>query len=205
MEYSKRERKEIEEAYNVILEDMNDLWQSIDKADFNLYVGLDEIGYIFPKYPKIGWRLCFDKSGIYLNCETAYHNYKIYLQKNSVVGPPKKKLRHPEAGALLVQNYPEIREKIVEKIELVSYNKQLEQEDHDKEMDKIRKVRDLYAKEIDVEVINPNGINQLNIEIKEENGKNIGTLYVGPFTINFLTNSKINLINKKEQPKVKKK
>lgn len=206
MKYTKEEQQQIRDAYNVILEDMNDLWEKAGNPEFNLQISLPQMGKFFPSYPASSWYLFFDKKGIYLENYTYLDKINLYLQKNTLIGKPIKHLKHCEAGAVLIQEYPEIREKLIFKLADINYNRQLSDEKKERQLLEINRIRDLYAKEIHVEISNPHGLNQNGIEITEEDGKKIGTLHIGPTTVRVITHSKIIFQDKsQEESKVKRK
>ena len=206
MKYSKEEKKEIRDAFKTILDDMNEMWSEMGKPDLDVHIEIPKIEKVFPDYPKFGWVLIFNKSGIYLENSSFYNNIKLYLQKNSVVGKPITHLKNCEAGAIFIEKYPYIRERILNRLETIALLKKSAQEVKEAQLQNIKRIRDLYTKEIHVEVSNPLGINQNGIEITQENGKNIGTMHIGPSTIRIITNSKISFQDKSlDDVKVKRK
>ena len=206
MKYSKEEKKEIRYAFKTILDDMNEMWSETGKPDLDVHIEIPKIEKAFPDYPKYGWVLIFNKSGIYLENSSFYNNIKLYLQKNSVVGKPITHLKNCEAGAIFIEKYPYIRERILNRLETIALLKKTKQELKETQLQNIKRIRDLYKKEIHVEVSNPFSLNQNGIEITQENGKNVGTMHIGPSTIRIITNSKISFQDKSlDDVKVKRK
>lgn len=206
MKYLKEEKKEIRDAFKTILDDMNEMWSEMGKPDLDVHIEIPKIEKAFPDYPKLGWVLIFNKSGIYLENSSFYNNIKLYLQKNSVVGKPITHLKNCEAGAIFIEKYPYIRERILNRLETIALLKKSAQEVKEAQLENIKRIRDLYTKEIHVEVSNPLSLNQNGIEITQENGKNIGTMHIGPSTIRIITNSKISFQDKSlDDVKVKRK
>lgn len=185
LRFSPEEKKNIKEALDNILDDLDELWKKSP---------LEEIYCFFsPIRNDSAWSFIIDKHGIRIST-----NFQKIILENFKNIYRRPRIKDYTEIYYFLRQYENIRPQIEEKI-ISSTEKK------GKGIDEILAIRDKYAKEATIEVELPEGMNQHSIELRQEDGKSIGEIKMGHGTIKIITKGPISVIRQEEQAKIKKK
>lgn len=195
MEFTKGEKKKIEDTMQYIVEDMYDLWKKAQVQSFSFRVRFKGLG-------DAGSDICIDKNGVSL-MTYRYKQIESWLEYETIIVKDKKcflgkmiksKLIVPSKNhnlySALIENYGVIRKGLLEKSNSGVSDKQ-------KCLDSIDEWYNRFRKEAIIEFDSPFQ-NQQKIEVREEKGKKVGVLDFGDKIIKIVTNGDIVLVNKNE-------
>ena len=186
IEFSKEEKRELKETLNVVLNDLENLWQLAETTKFTQYFRTStNLFYVLV--------IVINENGIKLGTTANSNNYLRRFKKNR----SNCKIQDFNHVYYFLQNYEKIRSKLEDEIKSTSSEKS-------KGMQQITELRHKYDKEAVVEINFPQTINQQVIEVKKEDNRTIGEIKMGYGTIKIVTQGEIVLSSPKETPKVKK-
>lgn len=217
MKYTKEEKKKIKKAYELVISDLNAIWQQCEEETLKFIVdGIWKVSEsINTKHHMrliYDWYLVLTKRNAYVVNETGDTVFDIItLATSDIRGQLKPSCKEIELVAGFIEAYPKIRERAIRKIEENIIKKANKKESDIKrkkeQLENIRKVTQTYEKEASIEIDLPKTQNQHQLVVTEEDGRTIGTLDFGGRTIKVITDGDIVLVRKinKEQPKIKQK
>lgn len=214
MEYTKEEKKKIEKAYEVVISDLNKIWQQCDEETLEFVVdgiwrNISES--INPRHHtrwSFGWYLVLTNRKVYIVNRTGISvNDTITLATSDIRGKLKPCCKEIGLVAGFIEAYPDIRERAIRNIERKEREKESDIQIKKEQLENIRKITQTYDKEASIEINLPKTQNQHKLVVTEEDGRTIGTLDFGGRTIKVITDGDIILVRKanKEQPKIKQK
>jgi len=177
---TKEEKKAIYKVYNLILDDMNEL-QKISKSNkIDIWCDFKYKS----SYPHIALT---DKAIVFYSSIDSYH---YFLEEK---GPIRTKRNNVNISTMiaLIENYESIRSKLKSEIEKSTSEKETF-------FHKLAQINKKYTKEAEIEIDLPPSQNVHEIEIIEEEGKNIGIINFGNRTIKIITDGDIVLVNRKK-------
>ena len=186
MEFTKEEKRELKETLNVVLNDLESLWQLAEITQFTQSFQTSDS-------PLDDLTIIINKKGIKLGDEITWENYLRLFKKNR----GNCKIQDFNQVYYFLQNYEKIRSNLEAEIQSTSSDKT-------KRMQQITELRHKYDKEAVVEINFPQTLNQQVIEVKKEDNKTIGEIKMGYGTIKIATQGEIVLSSPNETPKVKK-
>lgn len=197
---SESEIGKIKEALNIILDDLEEIWNLGLTDEIIIPVTLEGIAEFDPLYPPIGWNFVMDNKGIYMKNDYS-PIFKFYFGiKNSDGELERCYSNIDERELMFLREYDEIRKKIMEQIEKI-------QEEKDKNIELVEYIKRKYNKEAEIQITLPNSINQRELRVSQENGRTIGILDFGATTIKLITDGSIKLVSeetiKSDKVKVK--
>lgn len=205
MSYTKEEANEINKALNTVINDLESIWIASEKESVEVLIHLKEFKRM-NNYDGYGCgKIYLNDLGIYITTQESYNEYKEitnYLARHTFTGKFKLAYHNMplELCSEFVRMYPMIRSDILSQIkkqkELRRERREKALDEHNKEMEAIRKVEKLYHGTSDIEIDLPKTNNQHTIEISEENGRKIGTINFGLQTIRIITDGDIIIVPK---------
>lgn len=182
--FSKEDEKEIEKSMGLIMDDIRNLWENskVDRISIdlrNLY-----------NSASISLEITDKKIGLH---QYWYDAHKYYpFEKQTRKGSVKKMPNH-QLAFTFVHNYEEeIRPLIVEEIK-----KGLELRGEG--FEKLEAVKQQYDKHAEIEFAVGDSSNPPIIVLSEEEGLNIGTLYLGNRSLKIVVDGPIKIVNKTSQ------
>jgi len=183
--FTREEKKEIDEALNNVLDDINELWKKSSKEEIYTYYSIksDEFD---------DWRFSIDAEGIRIR---NYPDEYVLEQFKKIVRRPK--IKNYTVVYYFLKKYDGIRTHLESSI--ISANKE-----KGLGIQEIIDIKNKYAKEATIEVDLPQTLNSHSIDIREENGRTIGEIKMGYGAIRIITMGPIT-VNKGENSKLMKK
>jgi len=118
-------------------------------------------------------------------------HFDAILEKIKKKGKKERPMVDPEVTAYILKNYNVIRQLLQREIENSSKEK-------DSIKASIQEIKKQYTKDATIELDLPPSQNVHEIEIIEEEGKNIGIINFGNRTIKIITDGDIVLVNRKK-------
>lgn len=181
LNFTEKEIKEIEKSMFLILDDIRSLWETAEIEE--IYIHLDRLykegdsKVLVVNDKKIGLQSCsWDSSSFNLYEKQTRHG-------------SKKRIKDNQEAFYFIKNYEEtIRPAIESEIKKGLETKGLGFEN-------LAKVKEQYDKEAEIVFDTGNTSNPPIIVLSEEEGKNIGTLYLGDRSLKIITNGPIRIIN----------
>ena len=214
MKYTKEEKKKIEKAYEIVISDLNKIWQQCDEEQLEFVV--DSVWKISENINTkhhmrfvYGWCLVLTKRNAYIENRTEDIILdRITLANSDIRGQLKPCCKEIELVVGFIEAYPKIRERAIRKIEKNIIEKETQKESDiqrkKEQLENIRKVTQTYNKEASIEIDLPKTQNQHQLVVTEEEGRTIGTLDFGGRTIKVITDGDIVLVRKSKKEKIKK-
>lgn len=206
MEYTDYEKEKIREAFNVVMDDLDEIWQESNKEEIRIPVSIDAIKIKYPDCPTHGWQLVMNKKGFFIECDTIDCLYRLFLQKSTLFKKPIRKLKNYSSAIEFVKKYPKIRESVLKELSLQKAQKNSESDIRNNELTEIDKIKEIYSHTVCIELSSPSINSQYQFELTNEEGLNIGTIQIGNTTLKVITNNAIKLVTPtQDYPKVKQK
>ena len=196
LKYTKNEIIEFQKALDVIIDDLEALWQIGALSKIKVHADLPNFSKCDKTYTNNAWFFIMEKESFYLQQINFDRDSNIYyFAKRKKNGKLQRYLDIKQQDIIFLNNYDQIRKVIVEEIEnaLIEKNKDLEM---------AKKITQKYAKKATIEIEMPKTANQHTLEITTENGQQIGTIKLGNISLRIITDDSIEI---KQNAKVKKK
>lgn len=186
--YTKAEKQEITKSLNVIIDDLRELWKisqsssiEVDIPDSNLSLKVSNAGIILKEFhPE---RLILPSFS------------RRYMELNTPIGRIKGTLPY-QLSLVLVKEYTNVRQRF-------EYLIQRDIKEKEFQLYEVNHVSNEYGRTVDIELEVPPVQNIYSLDIKKENGKNIGTVNLGKNTVRIITEGDILVTNKYQQNKEK--
>lgn len=197
--YTKKEKQEIIKTLDVVLDDLEEIW-NLDLIDgVEIPVKFEGISEFEASNPKDGWYFCLDDKGVHIENTNKNVAGFFYSYRNED-GSLKRVYNVDEREVMLFREYDYIRTEIMKKVTLAQEAKQ-------EDMAFVTNLRDKYQRTSTVKISLPETLNQHEIRISRQNGKTVGRIDFGPAVIELITNEGIKLVyeDEKDQPKIKQK
>lgn len=100
---------------------------------------------------------------------------------------------------MFLEQYPELKEKLIERIAQLKEEKQRDEiarkQDEDETLEKLKAIKKRCTSDTTIELQLPPTMNQHKLEILEENGKKTGTLTINGLTIKIIASDDIRVVN----------
>ena len=198
-----KEEKEREEIFKSLSIMANELWNIQAKA-IPKHRSYSTIAYLDDNRRKYVWA-SVEKDEISITLEEYDDFIRIKPSgKNSIeLNSDLENVRTLKTISAFIKRYDKIREDILERV-----TKDIEEYDKERTeaIDTSKLFNKRYEKEATVEIDLPLSMNRRQMEIRQENGKNIGIIECGDMTLKFITSGDIQFVDlRKEDEKVKKK
>lgn len=191
MQFTKEEKEKLTKTLTAVVQDLRSIYNTTDT---------DKISHEFEVWENEStnkYSLVINKKEMYLTLH--YSDWYMNLDKVRPNGKVKMcPIKDYNLVFLFLQKYEAIRKKVVNIARVNQSNKE-------QGMDVVQRLFNKYTKEATIEVEMPQTINQTNIEVIQEDGKNIGKVTVGPVSLRILASENVRIIERKKQEKVKKK
>jgi len=195
LKYTKAEIAEFKKALDVVIDDLESLWQigALNKIKINAVLpGFSECD---ESYTNNAWYFIMDQEAFYLEQINPGVTDLYYFAKRKANGNLEKITTINDQDVIFLRSYDEIRKGIVEQIEKALLQK-------GKNLEIAKKLTRKYSKEATIEIEMPPTINQHTIDVKTENGQQIGIIKFGNIALKIITDESIEI---KQNAKVKKK
>ena len=187
MEFTKESTKELNKLLMVVVKELEKIRKLNQEQDFVEYIELPEEEmkqacrsanyYDWNKE----WNLSLTKDEYSLVYGRGKNHLIISIAKRAKFG---FKLSYDEEDkeALLIflKHYPEARKRLIKRVET----------------EELKRLKKLYKKEATIEIEIPNTNNQHILEVKEEQGKKVGTLSINGLTLRIIASDGIKVVNK---------
>lgn len=185
---TKEEKKKINEAFDLILKDLNQVWNLSSVKSISVGISYDSIYEHF---------LVLNDKGVYIQVDKI--NMSLFTDETKLPVAARNR-----AGELVVSPFIEMKTML----HIIKYYDDIKKElennivkNNESKRDILEQVEALkrqYDKEAIIEINMPVQ-NQQQIKVTRENGKNVGVLDFGDRTIKIVTNGSIILVNKDEE------
>ena len=207
MEFTKESTKELNKLLMVVVKELEKIRKLNQEQDFVEYIELPEEEmkqacrsanyYDWNKE----WNLSLTKDEYSLVYGRGKNNLIISIAKRAKFG---FKLSYDEEDkeALLIflKHYPEARKRLIKRVETEELKRKKEAEskqmDQERTLEELKRLKKLYNKEATIEIEIPNTNNQHILEVKEEQGKKVGTLSINGLTLRIIASDGIKVVNK---------
>lgn len=207
MEFSKESTKELNKLLMIVVKELEKIRKLNQEQDFVEYIELPEEEmkhacrsanyYDWNKE----WNLSLSKDEYSLVYGRGKNHLIINIAKRAKFG---FKLSYDEEDkeALLIflKHYPEARKRLIKRVETEELKRKKEAEskqmDQERTLEELKRLKKLYNKEATIEIEVPNTNNQHILEVKEEQGKKVGTLSINGLTLRIIASDGIKVVNK---------
>ncbi len=188
LKFTREEKKEIRQALNNVLDDLDALWDVSSLESVYQYFDLKGQSWGCDE-----WELIIDKNGILIKDYPKEIVLETFGRRNK-----RPRVKDYTEIYYFIRQYETLRKKVEDKIKRSNIDK-------NKGIDEIINIKNRYTKEATIEVEVPETINPHTITLKQEDGKSVGEIRMNAGTIRIITRGSI-VIDKQEfdQPKVKK-
>lgn len=196
IKYTKEEAKVIKNAYDNVLDVLDDLWSLSEYEQISVALSMNGIEKVKKEYPHWDWFLVLNDNGIFLESRFRSEPLRITLEQRTKIS----KKRKYELG--VIELFLKEFEKAKEKVEIqVKQGKREKQ----KTLEDFALLEQKYAKESRVEIELPDTMNQHTLEVKQENGQTVGKINFGNSIIKIITKGSIIVDKQDDHPYVKRK
>jgi len=198
MKYTKKEQKKIMKTMDLLIADLDKIWQLGFLEEITIPVDLTGIEEYDERYKLYNWCFYMNDDGIEMQCQSDNFTY-IHARKNKNGKLEGCYNMIDIREILFFREYEKIRSTIMDKISEKQKEKQSDFDLMDKLTNRFNKKEDC------VQITLPQSINQHDLRVKREDGRNVGILDFGDASIKIITDGTIRLV--KEEPgkaKVKK-
>lgn len=198
MEYTKKEQQKIKKTMDVLIADLDKIWQLGLFDEISIPIDLKGIEEYDEEYVNYNWIFCMSEEGIEIKSTNERESYMHATRgKNGKLKGCYQTIDIREV--LFFREYEKIRERIMEKIS----KKQQEKQNDFELMDRL--TNNFNKKENIVEINLPQSNNQHELTVKREDGRTVGIIDFGPASVKIITDGTIRLVKEdKEKTKVKK-
>ena len=196
IKYTQNEIKQLQNALNAIIDDLESLWRISSLEEISVPVLLHGFSSCYrDKEVTNFWRFIMDEQGIYLSHKD--DRYRYILAKRIGFGKISKYLTIHEQDIIFMKEYKDIRKLIIEEIEVAKMRKK-------ENLDIADQIANMYKKDAQIEIELPESLNKHQIEVQEEDGRKIGTLNFGSLSIKIITTGDIELVHKDKEKQKRK-
>lgn len=198
MEYTKKEKQKIRKTMDILIRDLDKIWQLGFLDEITIPIDLTGIDEYDAKFAQYRWNFYMNNEVIEIRSTNEEKSY-IHAKKGR-----NGKLKGCYAmidirEILFFREYEKIRRTIMDEISK-------RQEEKQKDLDLMDKLTNRFnKKESIVEITLPQSNNSHELKVQREDGRNVGTIDFGCSSIKIITDGSIRLV--KEEPvktKVKK-
>lgn len=191
--YTEEEQELIKRTFEKVLDDLNLMFEHSETEEIRVRIRYSTSEEIFPSC----YYLAINEHEISVVYAGLSPERIIPLEVSS--GRKGKKVRPYtlQSAELILQEYETIRPNVKKAIEKSIKEKE-------EKLAIFRKLDDIYSKEATIELDLPQTNNPHTIDLKQEDGRTIGEIKMGHGLIRIITNGPI-IVNKGEEPKIKKK
>lgn len=191
MEYNKKDKQKIRKTMDILINDLDKIWQLGLIDEISIPIDLTGIEEFDEEYSGYSWIFHMDEDAVEIRSTNGKESYSHAQRTKS--GKLKGCYQTIDIREVLFfREYEKIRATIMEKIEA---KQQQKQNDFDL-MDKL--TNNFNKKENIVEIKLPQTNNQHELNIQRENGRTIGTIDFGSASIKIITDGTIRLV--KDEP-----
>lgn len=195
--YTKKELKEIRKTLDIVLDELEKIWNTGLLKKVKIPVTLEGIKEFDSNNLEFGWYFIMDDSGIYMHNDHK-EGLDFYYARILYNGTLKRYYNVDEREIMFFKEYDYIKNEIEKELELINNKKK-------EDLSILKKIQRSHRKAF-IELSFPPSINQHTIEVTEENGKKIGTIDFGNMAIRIITDGDVRLIERpKDIPKFKRK
>lgn len=195
--YTKKEKQEIIKTLDVILDDLEEIWDLGLLESIEVPVKLEGIDTFDPKYPNNGWYFAMDKIGVHMK-NSLEKDIGFIFARRLVTGKLNRLYNVDDREIMFFKEYDHIRNAIMEEITRI-------QEKKKSDMTIVSQVKNKYDRNAFIQISLPPTNNQQPLKVRKEDGRTVGTLDFGPFSINLITDGSIKLVQEEAKPKTKSK
>jgi len=185
LKFNEKEKKELHDSLGLILDDIRSLCDLCEAKKIQLY--LTELPKIFNGHMRL--RITNEEILIDIYCTS---HFDAILEKINKKGKKERPMVDPEVTAYILKNYNVIRQLLQREIENSSKEK-------DSIKASIQEIKKQYTKDATIELDLPPSQNVHEIEIIEEEGKNVGIINFGNRTIKIFTDGDIVLVDRRQE------
>ena len=196
IKYSKEEATVIKNAYDNVLDVLDDLWSLSEYEQISVSLSMNGIDKVKKEYPHWDWFLVLNDHGIFLESRFRSEPTRIILEQKTMIN----KKRKYDLG--VIEIFLKEFEKAKEKVEIQVKQGKIEKQ---KSLEGFALLEQKYAKEARVEIELPDTMNQHTLEIKQENGQTVGKLNFESSIIKIITRGSITVDKQEDYPYVKRK
>ncbi len=186
LKFTKQEKKDIRDALNNLIDDINEIWKLSDQEEFYTFYPIQS-----NTWGSDSWKFQIDKTGIFIKD----YPKKIYLEKFKPI-KARPKVRDYSEIYYFIRQYEKVRSSLEGSISRSLSNKE-------RGMKELNAIKDKYSKEATIELDLPQTMNPYSFDLKHENGNSIGEIKMNSGTIRIIVKGNIILSNKPEEAKVK--
>ena len=191
MQFTKDEKDKLTKTLSLVVEDLRSIYNiaETNKLSYEFEVWENER---LNKYS-----LVINKKEMYLtlHCSDWYMNLDKVKPGGKVKICP---IKDYNLAFLFLQKYETIRKKVVS---IASVNKTNKEQG----METVKALFNKYTKEATIEVELPETNNKPVLEVRSEEGKNVGRVTIGPVSLKILTSENVSIVDRNQQAKVKRK
>lgn len=193
MEYSKKDKQKIRKTMDILIKDLDKLWQLGLIDEISIPIDLTGIEEYEEEYAGYRWLFYMDENAVKIRSTNGKESY-LHAQraKNGKLKGCYSTIDIREV--LFFREYEKIRAAIMEKIEEKSQQKQSDFELMD------RLTNNFNKKENIVELKLPETNNLHELKVQRENGRTVGTIDFGRASIKIITNGTIRLVKENKEP-----
>lgn len=198
MEYTKKEKQKIRKTMDILIRDLDKIWQLGFLDEITIPIDLTGIDEYDESYASYRWNFYMDDDVIEIRSTNEKESYM--HAKRSSSGKLKGCYETVDIREVLFfREYEKIRATIMEKISK-------KQDEKQKDFDLMDKLTNQFnKKESIVEITLPQSNNPHELKVQREDGRNVGTIDFGSSSIKIITDGSIRLVKEEPQKtKVKK-
>ena len=169
--------------------------------DFREITTIDKLRYRMYKKATLN----LENTKYYIKIYNAYGSYfddtTIQIAEEGLLGKmiPSIDDNQKEEIVLFLEQYPEFRKNLIEKISRMTIEKRKteikDKKDEEKTLERLKAIEKRNTSDASIEIQLPPAMNQYELDIVEENGHKKGTLTISGLTIKIIASDDIRVIN----------
>lgn len=199
LQFNSKENKVLQKALITAVNELERLWKIGAVKEIKVPANLIGMKDCNNRYTNDQWYLFIDERGIYLQQEVPNRATHVYTFANRKKNNQLKIITTiNQQDIVFLENFDELRKSVIEFVKEATHQKK-------GKLSTAYSLIEKYTEPATIDIDLPQTNNKQVIEVKEENGKKIGTLNFGNIALRIITSADIEFINKKDNRSVKRK